>query len=833
MTGKVPCLMVNRLALLLKGAPSVSRDARSSQLRALVTITRALFLAKEMWVHNLLAFLAARAAVLGTLHPFGAAFFLAILVAGERRRAVAAAVSVLAGSLTALAGDHNIPLAVWMITALALSRGAAPARKGLAAAKPILLWAVLYGAARAVPGLINGGSTHELISVAVEATLTAAAAFLFLPVTSFPWAAGVSAVQRLERTAVVSLGFLAAVAGLGLLSVEWVWMQPAEVWFRWLTLFAGLVGGGGGGAAMGTFLDVLVSLMARLPLGGLGLYGVGGLFGGLLARRGKLGVACGFFLGQMLVSVHTEGVEEVLLGIAHTVIAFCLLSLTPRRWAARLSWAMPGSDVRASIELAKERRLREAINSRLRDVSAVFHELADVFADPHRRNAPSSDQEGLQGLVERVWQLKCRACPGFDACWREAFYRSYWDLVDLVAIAAQKGGGITALDLPPGLSSRCSYPSEFVASFNAAFSGKVPSRGKSDSLDLVPQQLRGVAELIQNTAEQVKIDTGRAEELEAYLREECALARLDVAEVRVAHAASHPEVEIEYTGACDGCGRCVELLVPVVERVLGHRYSGRSICRREEQGVCRVSLTPEPLYELKVEVARLAKDGSSVSGDSYCQVELGGGRVALMLSDGMGVGDRAAIESQATVGLFEKMLRAGFDYTFAAHTVNAALLLRSPEEMFATVDLAIVDLFSGDVEFLKVGSSPTFIKRDHEVEVVRSNSLPVGILNEIDVAANVRVMEPGDVLVMMTDGILDSLPDRADKEEWIARMLRREETQDPAQLVQLLVERAKQAAGGKIRDDVTLMVARLVRRKDSQGEIPVYARRRPSTGRES
>src|SRR5690606_35577685 len=143
-------------------------------------------------------------------------------------------------------------------------------------------------------------------------------------------------------------------------------------------------------------LDVLVSLMARLPLGGLGLYGVGGLFGGLLARRGKPGVACGFFLGQMLVSVHTEGVEEVLLGIAHTLIAFCLLSLTPRRGAARLAWAMPGAEVRASTELAKERRLREAINSRLRDVSAVFHELADVFADPHRRSAPSSEQEGLQ-----------------------------------------------------------------------------------------------------------------------------------------------------------------------------------------------------------------------------------------------------------------------------------------------------------------------------------------------------------------------------------------------------------------------------------------------------
>src|SRR5690606_23923799 len=75
MTGKVPCLMVNRLALLLKGAPSVSRDARSSQLRTLLTITHALFLSKEMWVHNLLAFLAARAAVVGALLPLGAALF--------------------------------------------------------------------------------------------------------------------------------------------------------------------------------------------------------------------------------------------------------------------------------------------------------------------------------------------------------------------------------------------------------------------------------------------------------------------------------------------------------------------------------------------------------------------------------------------------------------------------------------------------------------------------------------------------------------------------------------------------------------------------------------
>ena len=815
--------MANRLSLSVKDAPAMDRGLRSARVGAIFTITHALFLSKDVWVQNILAFLAARAAVLGNLHPFGAAFFLAVLLGGARHRAVAAALSVIAGSMTALPSHRTLALVAWTVVALAVTRGFSPSRKAPVLWRQALVLTALYGVSRAVPGWLYGMTLHENVSIVVEAVLMAVTAILLMPVSGFQWSTGI---PRFERSTMIALGLLASVAGLGLLTVSWLWVQPAEVWFRWLAMFAALIGAGGGGAATGTFLDVLVSLMARLPLGGLGLYGVGGLFGGLMARRGKVAVACGFVLGQMLVSVHTDGVEEIVLGAAHTGLAVGLLLITPRRWATRFSRAMPGSELRSTFELAREKRLREAITSRLRDVGTVFHELADVFTGPQERSsAPAEGQDDLNALVERVWQAQCRGCSGFEACWQESFYRSYWDLVDLVAIADQHGGSITLKDLPGGLGSRCFQQEAFVGCFNAALSGKVPTqRVRRDSLDLVPQQLRGVAELIENTADQVKVDTGRAEEFEAHLREELALRRIDVGDVRVTHAAYHPEVEIAYQGGCDGCGRCVQILTPVAERVLGDRYSGTSTCRRSEEGTCRVWLVPEPPYELKVEVTRLAKDGSTVSGDSFRRLDLGGGRVALMLSDGMGVGDRAAIESRATVGLFEKMLRAGFDYTFAAHTVNAALLLRSTEEMFATVDLAIVDLFSGDVEFLKVGSSPTFIKRDRKVDIVRSESLPVGILSEIEVEANTRVLDPGDALVMMTDGILDSIPDRSDKEEWIARMLRREETQDPDELVRLLIDRAKQASGGEIRDDMTLLVARLVRRRAYVGEIPVYER---------
>lgn len=224
-------------------------------------------------------------------------------------------------------------------------------------------------------------------------------------------------------------------------------------------------------------------------------------------------------------------------------------------------------------------------------------------------------------------------------------------------------------------------------------------------------------------------------------------------------------------------------------------------------------LAPEPPLELNVEIVRLAKGGGSLSGDTCSHVELGGGKTALLLSDGMGSGDRASMESRATVGMLEKMMRAGFDRTFAVRTINSVLLLRSTEEMFATLDLAVVDQFSGELEFLKVGSSPTFIKRGRDVEIVRSDSLPIGILSEIHLRANTRHLAAGEVLVMMTDGILDALPDRADKEEWIARLLRRVESTEPKELVRLLVDRAKQVAEGVIDDDMTVIVARLEERR--------------------
>src|SRR5690606_1308672 len=139
-----------------------------------------------------------------------------------------------------------------------------------------------------------------------------------------------------------------------------------------------------------------------------------------------------------------------------------------------------------------------------------------------------------------------------------------------------------------------------------------------------------------------------------------------------------------------------------------------------------------PRFDVDVSVLQTTPDSEGVSGDCFRRVDLGPGKVGLLLSDGMGAGPRAAADSQAAVALLQRFLEAGFDLEFAVNTINSVLLLRSNDETYATLDACVVDLTDGTVQMLKVGAAPSFVRRGQEVEVVRAANLPVGILTRVE-----------------------------------------------------------------------------------------------------
>lgn len=215
-----------------------------------------------------------------------------------------------------------------------------------------------------------------------------------------------------------------------------------------------------------------------------------------------------------------------------------------------------------------------------------------------------------------------------------------------------------------------------------------------------------------------------------------------------------------------------------------------------------------PRLGYSTEVAKLARDGRLVCGDSHLIKELPGDRLLLVLSDGMGAGDRAAGESRTAIGLLERLIDAGFDRKVAIRTVNSILVLRSPDECFATLDLALVDLRSGEAEFIKVGASPSFIRGPDGVAVVKACSLPLGILDDVEMESSFQVLRPGDALVMMTDGVLEAREEPSARESWIQEsILEAGASGEPGLARQLLDAAAGGTPAGR-RDDMTVLVVR-------------------------
>lgn len=247
----------------------------------------------------------------------------------------------------------------------------------------------------------------------------------------------------------------------------------------------------------------------------------------------------------------------------------------------------------------------------------------------------------------------------------------------------------------------------------------------------------------------------------------------------------------------------------------------RALAEVELRGVGRIlsamaaDFRPEPVriaarrprIDLEVGVARRPRAGGTVSGDSYLAAELSRHRVAFALSDGMGVGPRAAWESGTATALLEQMLVAGFSAELAVHAVNTTLILRAAEEQFATLDLLVIDREGSTAEVVKVAAAPSFWIRDGRVEVYRRESLPVGIVDDIAVQPETRPVAPGDVVVLVTDGVLEEQGPGGEKR--LQDLLARLDLEDAQLLADTILSYMLDQSGDG-RDDAAVMVIKVV-----------------------
>ena len=173
-------------------------------------------------------------------------------------------------------------------------------------------------------------------------------------------------------------------------------------------------------------------------------------------------------------------------------------------------------------------------------------------------------------------------------------------------------------------------------------------------------------------------------------------------------------------------------------------------------------------YRPQIRVKQHISKGETNCGDCFCSFFDGVGNFYVIISDGMGKGNSAALSSKLVISVIRNMLRSGIDVETAIFVTNFVLIEKSQDESLATIDILTINLFTGKSSFVKFGSASSFIKNKNNITKIISNAPPIGILPEANVNKTKFTLEENDVILMVSDGVTDT------GEVWIKELISNE-----------------------------------------------------------
>ncbi len=259
------------------------------------------------------------------------------------------------------------------------------------------------------------------------------------------------------------------------------------------------------------------------------------------------------------------------------------------------------------------------------------------------------------------------------------------------------------------------------------------------------------------------------------------------------------------------CGIRTNEVADMLSVLLDHCFVASATCPymvdKEEKYYFFVE---EPVFMVMPGYARAIRENESVSGDNYTLIESVKGQMTVLLSDGMGSGEKACEDSEAVLDLMEKMLEAGYDVDTAMSLVNSTLAVSEASYNMSTLDVCNIDLYSGMCRFRKMGAAATFLKSNAYVEQIQINSLPLGVFQSRDSEAVTRELIENDYIIMMTDGITDALA-MAGREELLSSYLSDLRETNPKEMAKKILQLALMHSNGRIMDDMTVVVLGIFR----------------------
>lgn len=437
----------------------------------------------------------------------------------------------------------------------------------------------------------------------------------------------------------------------------------------------------------------------------------------------------------------------------------------------------------------------------------AFYGLAKLFLDMPCQQERLGDGV-LEQLLEQVREKVCRGCGRETHCWRDNYFVSCRMVYELFEELQQEGAFSEPLlqEVKQYCARKAQLCRALEQGYEAARQNLMWNNRLMEQRQAVGEQIFQTAELLKKAAEGFRGDTKKEALLWKKLKRELRLLNISMQGIRVL-CTEDGRTEIYLTLAarrrsCVSAKTIAEILSDCCKETMRPAWNCRAAVAELPEHFHFVTDTK---YQMLCGISRITKAGEMVSGDNYAFLQKDTGKVVMSLADGMGSGVRACQESETVIELLEQFLDAGFPQETAVRMINSCMLLQNRDQMFSTIDLCMVDLYNANCDMIKSGAAATFLCQGSEIEVIQARAFPAGVLQQSDFASIHRQLSSGTTIVMMTDGVLEALP-QEQREERMVELIKKTECANAREHARRLMERIYLMQKLQASDDMTILI---------------------------
>lgn len=739
-----------------------------------------------------------RSGFTGGIYPFGAAFAAAV-PAGS---AAAAMAGVLLGFLLPGSGAETIRCAASALAVAGIKWALAELKR--VRSSPVFspaaafVGVVLTGAV--VTSSIGAAIRYELAGYLAEGAMAAAGAYFFCSAAE-SWRFRES--RRFSPQEIYCLAASVCILCIPLCRISIFGLSPFSAVIMILALAASVRFGAAAGGAAGIALGAVLAL-ADGRFAALGVMAVSGLAAALFSPLGGIAAAASFCIACSLGTLASGSVDIYLL--IEAAAASVVYPIISKRISYIFDILEPMQAMRPSQRSDGyiSRRLIEAAKG-LEDASVTVCRVSEKL---DRIEAPAA------GIVcrEATGEV-CADCAISGFCWSTSRAKTQ-KLFDSLSEILLRDGRLTRGNTPEQLRGRCARWGEMSERINARYAEYAAREGARRRVAQVRQavagQLCGCGQLLSELAEESREEERQSERLSGRAadmlgeygipaEDVCCVRRRDGSlSVSMTLRAGEDYPEPEYDAA--------DILSDGLETSFAEPRAVR------QGDSLLVTMESRPEYTLSVGMAQHSRGGNRLCGDA-CEVVTGqNGGTYFLLSDGMGTGGRAAVDAAMTCDLMRRLLSAGFGESGAMELVNSAMQISSAEEALVTLDCARVDVYTGELTLIKAGAASSFVLRNGRAAEIGLDTLPLGIMRRVESDAKVISLEPGDIVIMTSDGAA------AQNDGWLQEELERTHTDDMQRLARDISAMAAARCGSGEDDDITVIAFRLDVLEDGEEE---------------